>query len=101
VSEVRIVDNPEARRYEAIEDGEILGIAQYLPVAGRLIFTHTEVDSDLEGRGIGSQLAKGALEDVRRRGLRATLRCPFISSYVRRHPEYADMVDAPENKGED
>jgi uncharacterized protein len=101
VGEVRIVDNPDARRYEAIEDGEILGIAKYLPVAGRLIFTHTQVDSDLEGRGIGSQLAKGALEDVRRRGLRATLRCPFISSYVRRHPEYADIVDAPEKKGEE
>jgi uncharacterized protein len=99
VTDVRIADNPEARRYEAIVDGEIMGIAQYLPVEGRLIFTHTEVDTAVEGQGIGSRLAQGIFEDLRRRGLKATLRCPFLSAQVRRKPEYADVVDTGPKEG--
>lgn len=99
MADVQIVDNREMRRYEAVLDDEVVGIAQYLPMSGRVIFTHTEVDDALEGQGIGSQLAGGALDDVRRRGLQATLRCPFISAYVERHPEYADIVDEPGKHG--
>ena len=94
MADLTVRDNSEARRYEAVLDGEVVGVAQYRPGPGRLIFTHTEVDDAAEGRGIGSRLAAGALDDVRQRGLRATLHCPFISAYVRRHPEYADIVDA-------
>jgi uncharacterized protein len=99
VPDVRIADNPEARRYEAFVDGELMGIAQYLPVEGRLIFTHTEVDTAVEGQGIGSRLAQGIFDDLRRRGLKATLRCPFLSAHVRRNPEYADVVHAESKEG--
>jgi uncharacterized protein len=91
----RVVDNPEMRRYEVHVDGELVGISAYVPRPDRLIFTHTEVDEALEGQGVGSRLARGALDDARARGLRVTPRCPFIAAYIRRHPEYQDLVDVP------
>jgi uncharacterized protein len=92
---VVVSDNPSQGRYEARLNGELVGISAYIERPGRIIFTHTEVDENLEGKGVGSRLARGALDDVRARGLRVTPRCPFIASYIRRHPEYQDMVDLP------
>lgn len=57
---------------------------------------HTEVDPAFEGQGVGSQLAKAALDDVRARGLELVPRCPFIAAYIRRHSEdYLDLVAEP------
>jgi predicted GNAT family acetyltransferase len=68
-----------------------VGFSAYRLVSDGIIFTHTEVDPAFEGRGIGSRLAAGALDDVRARGLRMTVKCPFIAAYLRRHPEYGDI----------
>lgn len=90
--ELRIVDDPGARRYEARLGDRIVAISEYRSAGDRVIFLHTEVDPELEGRGIGSRLATGALDDVRARGLRVTAHCPFIRAFIERHPEYADLV---------
>lgn len=90
--ELRVADNPEARQYEVHLGDRMVGFAEYRLAPGRVIFTHTVVDPSLEGQGIGSRLARGALDDVRARGLWVTPYCPFIRSYIRRHPEYADLV---------
>jgi predicted GNAT family acetyltransferase len=55
---------------------------------------HTEVDDAFEGQGLGSQLAAGALDDVRRLGKRVVPRCPFIAKFIAHHPEHQDLVDA-------
>ena len=91
--EVRVVDNPEEGRYELQLDDQLVGFSAYVLRPMRLIFTHTEIGGAHEGKGLGSKLAKGALDDVRRRGLRVTPRCPFIAAYIRRHPEYDDLVE--------
>ncbi len=90
--DVVVVDNPDERRYEARLGGRIVGYSTYRQAGGRVIFLHTEVDTALEGGGIGSKLAAGALDDVRARGLRVTARCPFIAAYLRRHREYDDLI---------
>jgi uncharacterized protein len=92
VQEARVVDNPEQSRYEIHLGEERVGLSAYIVRPTRLIFTHTEVDEAVEGQGLGSKLARGALDDVRSRGLRITPRCPFISAYIKRHPEYQDLV---------
>jgi len=85
-------DNPAAHRFEALVAGEVAAYAEYNSVATGLLFTHTEVLPQHEGQGIGSQLAKFALDAVRARGLHAIPVCQFIAGYIRRHPEYLDLV---------
>jgi predicted GNAT family acetyltransferase len=91
-TDVEVRDNEPLDRYEAWVDGELAGFSQYRRDGGRLVFHHTEVQPEFEGRGVGSRLASGALDDVRSRGLYLTPECPFISAYIRRHPAYADLV---------
>ena len=90
--QVQVFDNPAEERYEAQVDGAVAGRAYYELQPGRIVFLHTEVYPEYEGRGIGSLLAKDALDDVRSTGLRVVPRCPFIARYIREHPEYQDLL---------
>lgn len=83
---------PESERYEALEDGELVGFAAYRPSGDTVVFVHTDVADTLRGHGIGGALAREALDDVRRRGLRAVPMCSFIAAWIRHHPEYHDLV---------
>jgi uncharacterized protein len=95
--DVEVVDNPELQRFEARVDGQVAGEIVYRERAdGRLVLLHTQVDEQFEHKGIGGRLVAGALEDVRSRGLTIVALCPFVSAYLERHPEYADLV-APES----
>ena len=91
-TEVTVRDNPSRNRYEAsIDAGVVAGFAEYVDRGGVRVFTHTEVDDAFEGQGVGSALARGALDDVRGRGLSVRAKCPFIKKYVDDHPEYAHL----------
>jgi predicted GNAT family acetyltransferase len=94
---VEVRDVPDRHRYEAVVDGTVAGFAVYRDYRGARVFTHTEVLPEYEGRGVGTALARGALDDVRASGRTLVARCPFIRSYLERHPEYADLVDADLN----
>ena len=87
-----VADNPDAQRYEARLDGEVVGIVDYHLQPGLLTILHTEVAKDVEGEGIGSLLLAGTLDDVRARGLQVLPICPFARAYLARHEEYADLV---------
>jgi uncharacterized protein len=90
--EVDVRNNEADARYEIALDGDVVGYAFYRPDRDRVVFTHTEVSPDVGGKGIGSALARGALDDVRRQGKHVVPRCPFIAGYLQRHAEYADLV---------
>ena len=83
----------EQQRYELLVSGQPRGFVAYSEQGERLVFTHTEVDPSLSGQGMGSRLAKGALEDARHRGKRVVAQCEFIADYVQRHAEWQDLVD--------
>ena len=89
---VVVTDAPEQSRYEARLDGQLAGFAAYRLRGERIVLTHTEVDPAYEGKGVGTALARVVLDDIRRRGVIAVVQCPFISAYIRRHPEYADLM---------
>ena len=86
-----IVDNPEETRFEADVDGHIAFVS-YLRRDDTIFFTHTEVPRELEGRGIGSALARAVLDRARAEHWKVVARCPFIAKYVERHPEYQSLV---------
>ncbi|MDP9490654.1 MAG: N-acetyltransferase [Actinomycetota bacterium] len=94
MTEIQVEDNPAKRRFEALAGGEVAGYVFYQQREDALILIHTEVAEEFEGKGVGSRLAAGTLDDIRARGLRIVPVCPFIKSYIERHPEYADLVAA-------
>ncbi len=86
-----ISDNPALNRYELTVDGHIA--AAYYEIAdGVITFDHTEVPPELGGKGIGSKLVQGALDQVRARGLKVIPRCPFVKGWIDKHPDYADLL---------
>ena len=91
----RIEDDPPNQRYKVWLGDEPVAYSEYENEPGRIVFTHTVVRPRFEGRGIGSRLAKFAVEDARARGLRITPICPFIRSWLERHHEYDSIVDYP------
>jgi predicted GNAT family acetyltransferase len=95
-AQVAVRDNSAARRYELVVEGDVVGELLYRAFPDRIVLVHTEVLSSVEGRGFGARLVAGALDDIRARGLRVVPMCPFVRSYIRRHPEYDDLVVAEE-----
>ena len=91
-AEAEVVDVPEASRYELRLAAQVIGLAAYRRREGRIAFTHTEVHESWEGRGFGSRLAAGALDDAGRQGLDVVPLCPFIARYIERHPEYGRLL---------
>lgn len=91
---VTVVDNPDESRFEArLPDGTLAAMAVYERDGGTVIFTHTEVQTEYEGRGIASRLAQGALAAVRENHDRIVPLCPFIRRYVKNHePQYDDLL---------
>jgi hypothetical protein len=84
--------NDEAHRYELLIEGELGGYAEYNVLKNAIMFTHTEVFPQHEGHGYGSILVKAALDDVRAMGTHAIPVCQVVAGYIRRHPEYRDLL---------
>jgi len=91
-ADVSVVEDPGAHRYRATLGKSVAGTCEY-ELSGQVItFTHTVVSPEFEGRGVGSALARRALDDARKRGLSVVPACRFIAAYIQRHPDYADLV---------
>jgi predicted GNAT family acetyltransferase len=90
MSEVR--NNEAESRYELERDGET-AFAAYSVDGDSIVFDHTVVPETLEGRGVGSALVEGALDDARGRGLKVVPLCSFVKGWIERHPEAQDLVD--------
>jgi predicted GNAT family acetyltransferase len=89
-----IRDNTEAGRFEAQVDGKTAFLA-YKLAGGVISLVHTEVPKELAGRGIGAELARHALETAGDRGYKVEVICPFVASYIRRHPQYEWLLTKP------
>ncbi|GII77812.1 N-acetyltransferase [Sphaerisporangium rufum] len=89
---VTVAENPDASRYEITVAGRLAGFAEYRRRGTRLVFTHTEVSPEFEGRGLGGRLVGAALDAARAAGETVVPRCPFVAAYIDRHPQYAGLV---------
>ena len=86
-----IHDEPDNRRYALTIDGQT-AVVTYNLVEGGLMVTETIVPIPLEGQGIASRMAKHVLSDIKTRGLVILPVCPFFAGYLKKHPEWADIV---------
>lgn len=91
-SDLTVRNDPEELRYDALAAGRVVGEIRYRTEPGLVVHIHTEVAPESQGVGVGSRLVKGALEDIRARGLRVVPLCPFVAAYIRRHSEQSDLV---------
>jgi predicted GNAT family acetyltransferase len=86
------VENYEAvQRFEANIGGQ-LALLTYRRFPSRICFDHTEVPKPLEGKGLGTKLVRAALDFARANHLRVAPLCPFVAAYLRKHPEYQDLL---------
>ena len=87
------VRNAEERsRYELVDDGAVVAIADYRVAGDVVILPHTEVRSDLRGQGLGAQLVEGALDDVRSQGRQVEPACWYVREFIHANPDYQDLV---------
>lgn len=101
-SDVNVTNNPGRNRYEAVVGATVAGFVDYQETSELVVLTHTEVDPAHEGRGVGSALARMALDDIRERRLKALVVCPFIIGWLRHHPEHQDVLfNAPPSRASD
>jgi uncharacterized protein len=91
-AEVVVTDAEERDRFEAHVDGVLAGVLTYQRTDGLVVYPHTKVLPAYEGRGIGGELTRAALDDARRRDLKVDPACPFIEAWIDRNPGYADLV---------
>jgi predicted GNAT family acetyltransferase len=89
---MNVANDPAAQRYVITVDGVPAGYVLYRDEPGRRVFLHTQVDGDWSGHGVGSTLARSALDDTRAAGLEVVPRCPFVREFIERHNEYRDLV---------
>jgi predicted GNAT family acetyltransferase len=86
-----VTDNQAQHRFELAVDDHV-ATSEYSLKDGVIAFMHTEVPEALAGKGIGSKLIKGALDQARKRGLQVVALCPFVKAYIEKHDEYADLL---------
>lgn len=89
---MQTVVSRRASDYELTVEGEHAGRVVFVEEDGVLVFTHTKIEEAFGGQGMGGLLAKGALDDVRTRGLKVVPECSFIKAWIDKHPDYADLV---------
>jgi len=93
LDDVVVTHNEQARRFEAAVDG-LHSLLTYRRFPDRIVLQHTEVPTALEGKGLAAKLTRTALDFARANHLRVVPLCPYVSSFLRRHGEYQDLISA-------
>jgi hypothetical protein len=84
--------NPDASRYELVEDGAVIGVADYREQAGTVVLPHTLIDPSRQGHGLGAELVAAVLDDLRSDGRKVVPACWYVREFVDGHPEYQDLL---------
>ena len=88
---ISVSNNEPASRFEAHIGGKV-AILDYRRSIGEIVFTHTKVPRELEGRGVGSKLVRAGLEFAREQRLTVVPQCPFVAWFIGENPEFAGLA---------
>lgn len=91
MEEFKLVDNKDSKQYQFSISGHLAKI-EYIRAGDKIYLTHTEVPKELSGQGIGGQLVRSALEDIRKQGLSLIPLCPFVAGYIKDKPEWHKLL---------
>ena len=91
---LNIINNEQRQQFQLEIEGELASL-EYRLHDGQIVLMHTEVPAALGGRGIGTALAEYALKHAKAHDLPVKVYCPFVAAYLKRHPEYQDIVVKP------
>lgn len=89
--QTKVVHNEAENRFE-IRSGDHLAVAEYDLEDDAIVFTHTIVPEELEGRGIAKELVRTGLEHARAKKLKVVPQCAFVASFIKRNPEYKELL---------
>ncbi len=92
VAMIEVVDVPDEHRFVISVDGRPAGFMDYQVRGDEFLAIHTEIDPAFEGQGLAGALVRHVLDEVRDTGLALKPLCPYVRSYLGKHPEYADLV---------
>lgn len=92
-----VTDNPDQNRYE-IKLGDAVAILVYRKHGETINLIHTEVPESLGGHGLANKLAQFALKDAHAQNLMVVASCPFVTAYIRRHPDYISLLTEAEKE---
>ncbi len=93
-NDIRVADAPSENRYEARDaDDNLMGFVDYRRTAKAIVFRHAETLPAYQGRGVAGRIAAQSLDEARAAGLRVKPACPFYRDYLKKHPEYDDLVE--------
>lgn len=90
--DLRVERDDESQQYLVYVAGRRAGLADFQRKGDVVEIPHTEVDPSFGGRGVGSVLVQGALDDLLAEGLKVRPTCPFVRAWIDKHPKYADLV---------
>ena len=94
-----VTDDPQQSRYELRVAGELAGSLTYHLRGEQISLIHTEVEPHFQGKGLATHLARFSLDDARKRGLAVLPFCPYVNSWIKKHPDYEDLVP-PDRRAE-
>ncbi|MBX2820355.1 MAG: N-acetyltransferase [Rhodothermaceae bacterium] len=91
LNSLNIINNEKAKQYEA-DLGSAKAKIEYIPTKKMIVFTHTEVPREYEGQGVANKMIRHVLDEARENNMQVHPMCPFVKLFIRRHPEYLDIV---------
>lgn len=93
LDDLNVFHNESAHRFE-LQVEELRAFLTYRRFPDLIIFDHTEMPKPLEGKGLAANLARYALDFARENHLRVVPLCSYVSGFLRKHPEYQDLVSS-------
>jgi predicted GNAT family acetyltransferase len=91
-SSTEVRQNESRSRYEITLDGRLVGFADYRAHGDVVVFPHTEIEPSMRNQGLGAELVRRALDDLRARGGTIVAQCWYVAEFIDQHPEYADLL---------
>jgi predicted GNAT family acetyltransferase len=91
---MQIINNASKNCYEGVTGDEVVGVVVYKRIRGRVVIRHTVIEPESRGKGLGAQLVRAVLDDLRERGDKLTNYCGFVADFIADNPDYQSVVDA-------